>query len=223
MTLPVVTLLSEYLSTSTIHGLSYFGDRKRHWVERTFWIITFLTSMSGCFFMVHKTYSKWQQSPLIVTQDDKFTPISEIPFPAVTICPSIKMAYTDTNLTRTFDILQNFLQGMEPIDKTIELGDAEKATLNITNDDVRMLIAASMICVKSFGSLVPIVSVPGVLKHSETENLFKMHRPLWNRTFELYSFKGIFGDWILPWVLTEDGVCFTFNSQGNFQVFKKEA
>lgn len=170
--------------------------------------------------MVHKTYSKWQLSPLIVTQDDKFTPLSEIPFPAVTICPAIKLAHTNTNLTRTFDILRNFFEEIESIHESIELSDVDKSTLNVTGDDVKMLIAASMICVKSFYGFN---SVHSDLKHFEIENFFKAHKPIWNKTFEIYSFKGIAGGKRLKWVLTEDGVCYTFNSQGNFQVFKKES
>ena len=37
-----------------------------------------------------KTFNKWQSSPVIVTFDEKSTPVWKIPFPAITICPETK-------------------------------------------------------------------------------------------------------------------------------------
>lgn len=37
--------------------------------------------------MITLTYKKWEVAPVIVTFATKETPIYEIPFPAVTICP----------------------------------------------------------------------------------------------------------------------------------------
>lgn len=47
-------------------------------------------SVTGCSFLISKTYSKWQNNPVIVSLDEKSTSIHQIPFPAVTICPEIK-------------------------------------------------------------------------------------------------------------------------------------
>lgn len=213
-------LFSEYLSRSSVHGLSYFGDNTRHWIERTFWVVTFVISMVACFFMVLKTWSKWQQSPLIVTQDDRFTPITDIPFPAVTVCPAEKIQ-SNTNLTRTFDSLQKFYREVQSRD--MKLSDADKVALNITDEDIRMLIASSIICFKSFIAYVfHDDTLKSDLKHSEVESFLKAYRPPWNETFDQYSFRGKFGAKRLPWVFTEDGFCYTFNSQGNFQVFKQD-
>lgn len=64
---------------------------------RIFWIIALSLSISGCSFLISKTYSKWQNSPVIVSLDDKPTPIHMIPFPAVTICPEIKFKRNSLN------------------------------------------------------------------------------------------------------------------------------
>ena len=41
-------------------------------------------------FLVSKTHMKWQNSPVIVSLDEKPTSIHEISFPAIIICPEIK-------------------------------------------------------------------------------------------------------------------------------------
>lgn len=84
-------IFADFSSQSTLHGVKYLGERNRHWSERIFWIIAFLTSVVGCFWMIANIYDKWQYLPVIVTFEEKTTPIWHIPFPAVTICPKRKI------------------------------------------------------------------------------------------------------------------------------------
>lgn len=226
--MPSFEPVADYLSNSTIHGLNYFGDRRRHWIERTFWIMTFTVSMVGCFFMVHKTYAKWQQSPIINTQEDKFTPISEIPFPTVTLCPATKIDNPDVNLTRTFGILRDFFwnkkrSGIELTGEIFKLSETVKRELNITDEDIRSTKAAALICGDAFNGETYVESVHSDLENSKIEDFFKTSRPLWEDIVEIYSYKRVFNVEDFPWVLTEEGVCYTFNSLGNFQIFTKDS
>lgn len=216
----------EYFNKSTIHGLNYFGDRERHWIERGFWIVTFTISMAGCFFMVHSTYAKWLQSPILISQDDKFTPVSEIPFPAVTICPTEKIGDIKVDLFRTFDVLRNFVfyktggSTESLIEDMIELSEADKASLNITDEGIRVAKAITMVCDVGF---MKVQFVESDLKNFEIENLLKSNKPKWDKMVQMFMFKRSFFPTRFPWVLTEEGICFTFNSLGNFQIFKKDA
>lgn len=40
-----------------------------------------------CALLTSNIWLKWNQNPVIVTFDDKPTPIANIPFPAITLCP----------------------------------------------------------------------------------------------------------------------------------------
>ena len=40
-------LFSEYSEKSTLHGVKYLGEKKIHWAERIFWILTFILSGIG--------------------------------------------------------------------------------------------------------------------------------------------------------------------------------
>lgn len=122
----------DYCRVSSIHGVKYFGERKRHWTERynkiaqmqkcsighllkifvlalhrIWWLIAFLLSVYGCGRLILNVYNKWDQSPVIVSFDEKSTPVWEIPFPAVTLCPETKVLASYLNYTDTYHILSN--------------------------------------------------------------------------------------------------------------------
>ncbi|CAH1127819.1 unnamed protein product [Ceutorhynchus assimilis] len=63
---------------------------KRTYFERGWWLIVFSVCLSFCGYFITMVYQKWENSPVIVSFATRETPIHEIPFPAVTICPEIK-------------------------------------------------------------------------------------------------------------------------------------
>ncbi|KAF5270641.1 hypothetical protein FQA39_LY01379 [Lamprigera yunnana] len=85
---------TEYCDNSTIHGLKFLGERQRSWIEKIWWIFFVSLSLYLCTTLILSTYNKWMTSPVIVSFATSETPISEVPFPAVTICPLMK---TDLN------------------------------------------------------------------------------------------------------------------------------
>lgn len=80
------SIFSEYSKTSTVHGVRYLCDENRHFTERIWWIISVSTSICMCAGFLFGAWSKWNISPLIITFADEATPISDIPFPTITIC-----------------------------------------------------------------------------------------------------------------------------------------
>ena len=67
--------------------------------------MVFLLSMLGCGVMIHKTYVKWNQVPIIVTFSEKTTPVWDIHFPAITICPETKVSAEKLNITAEMNAL----------------------------------------------------------------------------------------------------------------------
>lgn len=55
-----------------------------------------------CGKLIHNVYTKWDQSPVIVSFAEKSTPVWEIPFPAVTICPETKAKVELLNFTSAY-------------------------------------------------------------------------------------------------------------------------
>lgn len=91
----------DFCQNSTIHGIKFMGDRKRHLAERLWWLIAFLVSVFWCARLMLNVWERWDRSPVIVTFAERPTPIWQIPFPAVTICLQTK---TQSNLFNFTDI-----------------------------------------------------------------------------------------------------------------------
>ncbi|KAK5641673.1 hypothetical protein RI129_010220 [Pyrocoelia pectoralis] len=81
---------SQYCDSTSIHGIKYVGQRGRYLLEKLLWLVIVIGVFTICSILISKTYRKWQTSPVIVTFSTTEKPISDIPFPAVTICPEAK-------------------------------------------------------------------------------------------------------------------------------------
>lgn len=78
---------------------------------RLFWILVFIALISSYVYLTIKVWDKWNETPVIVSFDDKSSPVWKIPFPAVTICSELKVERTRFNFS---DIFSKF-QVNEPI------------------------------------------------------------------------------------------------------------
>lgn len=56
-------VFSEYSETSTVHGVRYLGEKRRHWSERIWWIITVSISVFLCVGFIFQAWWKWNLSP----------------------------------------------------------------------------------------------------------------------------------------------------------------
>jgi acid-sensing ion channel, other len=93
------SIIFDYISHSSVHGVKYLAERKRSWVEKVWWITVFCISILGCGVLV---LDAWNISPIIISFTAKPTPIWRIPFPAVTICPKNFARSDRINLTDIF-------------------------------------------------------------------------------------------------------------------------
>lgn len=66
---------------------------------RLLWLIVIGISIYINVYMIRDTYQKWVTSPVIVSFAKSPTPVWQVPFPAVTICPVTKSKQTIFNFT----------------------------------------------------------------------------------------------------------------------------
>lgn len=64
-------------------------------------------------YMIHDSYKKWDETPVITTLSTKPTAIWEIPFPAVTVCSEVKTSSEKINLTEIFQRIDPDTPSME--------------------------------------------------------------------------------------------------------------
>lgn len=95
--------LSEFSEMSSIHGVRYLGEKKRAPLEKIFWSIAIILSFVGCSVMIYMMYEKWTDNPVVVTFASKKMAISELPFPAVTICPVDKLNHDNLDFAKVFE------------------------------------------------------------------------------------------------------------------------
>lgn len=70
------------------------------------------TCLSG--YMIHESYVRWESTPVVVTLSEKATPVWKYPFPAVTICPEVKISSRMLNLTKTLHTMTHNVQSNKP-------------------------------------------------------------------------------------------------------------
>jgi amiloride-sensitive sodium channel len=70
---------------------------------RIFWLVSFLISNAVVAYFILKVWNKWNTSPVLVSFAEVPTPVRNIPFPAITICPEIKVKRTSFNYSAMYD------------------------------------------------------------------------------------------------------------------------
>lgn len=74
-----------------------------------------LTCVIISIYVSEEVHKKWQKSPVIVSFAERYTRVSEIPFPAVTICPETKARSSLLNFTYLYNLWKN--NGMDTLEK----------------------------------------------------------------------------------------------------------
>lgn len=98
----------QYTGVSPIHGFHHFGEEKNFKkLEIFLWIMIFAISFGLCSFMIFNLWDKWDNNPLVVTFDNTFKHVREIPVPAVTICSGTKAKIETVNILKNLKIMKN--------------------------------------------------------------------------------------------------------------------
>ncbi|XP_072397815.1 pickpocket protein 28-like [Diabrotica undecimpunctata] len=185
----------EYSKVTGIHGVQYIGE-KRTYFEKIWWLIVFIIALSSCVYAILEVYYKWIRSPVIVTFATQETPIYTIPFPAVTICPESK---TNQSLYNHTNIVRKIL---------------EKKSL--TEDEQNTLNYISLIC---NGGPHLNVAKGKFIDENIYEVLAKVQftSPL---SFCKYMGKLVACDEIFEPIITDDGICYSFNVLDKSDLFR---
>ena len=88
----------QFLESSTIHGLQYISSTKN--LTRIFWILVVFGGFTGAGYLIHASFSNWEQNPITTTIET--LPISDITYPNVTVCPP-----RDSFLNLNYDIIKS--------------------------------------------------------------------------------------------------------------------
>lgn len=204
-------LFSDYSEFSTIHGVRYMGEKKRHWIERIWWLLVVICSIVVCSILVYQTWLKWQNTPVIVTFSEESTPVYEIPFPTVTICTDIKIKQSKLNFTEMWHKLNK--------------NGYKNATIKA--EDLQMMHSLSPVCDRMPAHFEEFIKLSGVINDTEADANFFMNakraapslneilfRCTWHR--QDVNCSDIFQE-----ILTDEGICFAFNYHNASELYNE--
>ena len=78
--------LKSYSSNATVHGLSYITDLRLPVVDRVVWFVVVVVFGAGAAFLSHGVFQVWQNNLVVTKLKNTELPVTQLDFPAVTIC-----------------------------------------------------------------------------------------------------------------------------------------
>ncbi|RZC36787.1 ASC domain containing protein [Asbolus verrucosus] len=190
----VYDYFNEFSNNTSIHGLKWMCERRRSVIERLWWFILFCISLYFCVILIINTWTKWQKSRIMISFAQSPVPVWEVPFPAVTVCPEMKIRQSKYNFTYYFHEVKKL---------------ARKKPTNLTAEELETYSKSSLLC-DSFlyqgGNKSEDSEIIDYLESIAPSFTDVMVFSTWtNVTYAEgcdYSFLPIF---------TNDGICLTFN------------
>ncbi len=76
----------EFAEITSIHGISYACDVKLIWWERFLWTLVFASTITLAIYWIVEAYVAWQTFPVITSVHSTGKSISQLAYPAITIC-----------------------------------------------------------------------------------------------------------------------------------------
>lgn len=202
---------AKYSNVSSIHGVRYVsflsGKKRLSVIAKILWGIVFLVAIFMCVMAIERMRAKWIDNPLLLSLEEKPIPISKIPFPAVTICPSIKINkqkfdfydikdMISESQMLTYEQKNNFLAAQEICQRNLSIQEKELISnwtpLNYTT------FLRSLKNISNPEESIHLCSWSDGLRHHENcKNNFQK-------------------------ILTPEGVCYTFNMQNYRRIFQDD-
>lgn len=203
----------DYCRHTSLHGVQYLGEEKRPFKERIFWLSVFVVSIYCCANLILSAYTKWNETPVIVSFAERSTPVWNIPFPAVTICSETKRVLK-TKGNNSFVNLYSQLSADMRASRVFQ-------PPNITSIEMEEFRTLLHVCnTHSIQQEMPII--PG--DNLDYYKLLERMLPPFDRYFFYCRWLSRFNEcdkYFRP-TLTEEGICYTFNGLRPTDIYRKD-
>ncbi|XP_075167156.1 pickpocket 12 [Haematobia irritans] len=183
--------LKKYLQETTLHGFKYLVDSSLTTWEKLFFFVALLACSIIAVNLITNIYGRWDSTPVLIGINPHPTPIVTLPLPAITIC-NMNKALNSKVANYTKDSKEYYiLRYLCFSDPTIE-SDLDQSLDFINND----------LYISNF-----------IIKHSQPCSSMLLHCQIGSTE---YNCNDMFRE-----VLTDDGLCCSFNSLHPDFLFKR--
>ena len=83
------SIIQEYLSISTIHGLFYLGARETSIIAKIVWFILVVLAITIGSLMMERVLENWEENPVLTSLDNAAQSLEQTQYPTITICPNV--------------------------------------------------------------------------------------------------------------------------------------
>ncbi|KAG4079926.1 hypothetical protein HA402_006238 [Bradysia odoriphaga] len=133
----------QYLRNTTLHGLKYVGDSTITLFERIFFGLMFSVVVALSAYFITNVYDKYSSSPMIISLNSRPTDITELPFPAVTVC---NMNQAVKSVVANYDVDSDEFSMIQSICAVAVDEDAKNLKSGKWTDFQKVLIDVSQSC-----------------------------------------------------------------------------
>lgn len=166
-------------------------------------------------YIVLVLYNQYKVSPIIVTFATKTTPIHDIPFPAVTICPASLSVMSKLNFSKLEDVI-----------------NLEE---NVTAEDIKLYEYASQVCIRGISNVNIMKNATDFYKTLLDVSSFHLLLNALQKVVCLQVKPDLLGYSRCTWlgatvgcnnifteIITDKGICYAFNLIDRKEMFRDE-
>ncbi|KAF5307141.1 hypothetical protein FQR65_LT00657 [Abscondita terminalis] len=143
----IVKTYHDFAENTSIHGLRYTVEEKSSSCEKVAWVLIVFMGVVGSLFMLNLFWNRFESTPTRSTIVDQYAPVSDSPFPSVTICPN--RALISNKFTAFVSTLTKLTEEMIEFFETSKFNKTDVVNLlmsNGHNDVVSILNVVSQTC-----------------------------------------------------------------------------
>ena len=131
--------LVAYFTETTVHGFRYVVEGRNRF-EQILWIIFIIGGFGYSTYRIYNSYEYWESHPVETTIDQVGVPVTELPFPTITVCDTNALQMPRKNRWMLVETLLNSLELLNPKEQVEKMNPGKYVERYFTYDKLPISI-----------------------------------------------------------------------------------